>query len=259
MFTQGCVYGRAHTPGSGAGDFSWIAQTKLWQSPATDARGVVELLMAYPGSFVVAGLVAAAPLLALAAAAAGGGDWVWLEYPRHITVIAAVLGMAACFARDRYKAPLVLVGTLGFAFAWELVGEYRGLAKFGRTDLLSSEMDLLIKLSIARAAPWLVGIAYSVLALLCITRSGNARTNRVRAGVWLVVVAVVALALTLNNDTWLTLENLGQRGTFISSVAWPDTKKISLVLDLVALAAGVFAIAYRPRTPDRIPRATLQR
>lgn len=211
-----------------------------------------------PGWFVVAGVIAAAPLFLLAAAAPGGRDWVWLEYPRHITFVAAVLGMAACFARARPAALVVLAGTVVFALAWELLGEYRGLASIGRTDLFASELDLLVKESAGRVAPWLVGGLYSVLALLAITRSPDARKNRQRAGLWLAGAALVALAITLLNQSWLTLENLSGRGVFRSSAAWPDTKKISLSLDLVALAAGLVAFLYTPREQDPIPRATLR-
>ncbi|HEY5921051.1 MAG TPA: hypothetical protein VIV11_05240 [Kofleriaceae bacterium] len=204
--------------------------------------------------FVVAGLIAAVPLLVLAAAAAGGGDWVWLEYPRHITMLAIALGIAVSFAKARPTALVVLAGTVVIALLWEVIGEYRGLAKFGRTDLLRSELDLLVKLSVARAAPWLVGGAYAVLAYLAIGRSGNVHFDRRRAALWLGGIALIALAITLQNTSWLTLENLSQRGTFRSSVAWPDTKKLSLVIDLVTLALAAIAFVYKPRS--NLPKAT---
>jgi len=206
------------------------------------------------GPFVVAALIAVVPLLVLAAAAPGGADWRWLEYPRHVTIIAIGLGIWMCFAKARPTALIALAGTVAITLLWELLGEYRGLAKFGRTDLFGSELNLLVDLSVASAAPWLLGGAYTVLAVLAIGRSRDARANRRRAAVWLIAIAGVAVCITLRNESWLTLENLKGNGTYRSSSSWPDTKQLSLVADLLALAAGIVALVYKPRS--NLPKAT---
>ena len=211
-----------------------------------------------PGLYVLAAVIAVVPLFILAAAAPGGGDWRWLEYPRYMTFFAAAFGIAACFAKSRQIAFLVLAGTVVIALAWEMIGEYVGLSKFGRTDLFSTELKLLVDLSVARAAPWLVGSAYAAIALLSITRVRDARTNRRRAGTWLIAVALVALAITYKNESWLTLENLSEHGTYRSSVAWPDTKKLSLVADLFAIAMGLAFWLYRP-SDNGLPKATVHK
>jgi len=206
--------------------------------------------------YVIAALAAAVPLLVLGAAAPGGGDWRWLEYPRHMTLIAIALGLAVCFAKVRPTALIVLAGTVGITLAWELIAEHRGLAKFGRTDLFRSELNLLIDLAVGRAAPWLVGFAYAAIAYLAIDRSRDAHANRKRAAIWLIAIACIALAITLSNESWLTLENLkGDHGVYRSSVAWPDTKKLSLAADLLALATGLVALVYKPRS--NLPKATV--
>jgi hypothetical protein len=196
--------------------------------------------------FIVAGVLAAVPLLVLAAAAPGGGDWRWLEYPRHITLIAIALGIAVAFAKNRPTALIVLAGTVAITLAWELIGEHRGLAKFGRTDLFRSELGLLVDLSVGRAAPWLVGVAYGALAYLSIARSRDFSRNRKRAAIWLGTIALIALVLTLSNTSWLTLENLEGDGVYRSSVAWPDTKKLSLVADVLVLIAAAIGLFVNP-------------
>jgi hypothetical protein len=205
--------------------------------------------------FVVAAAVAAVPLLVLAAAAPGGNDWRWLELPRHITLLALATGLVIAFRKNRTLPVMVPIVVVALALAWELVGEYLALRKFGRTDLLGQELDLLFSNSVERLAPWLTGTLYGILAYLAIARSRHARTNLVRAGVWLVSVGAVAVALTLANESWLTLENLGQRGTFRSSVAWPDTKKLSLVAAALAITAGLAAVVVGRRRPSPIPPA----
>jgi hypothetical protein len=196
--------------------------------------------------FVIAGVLAALPLLVLAAAAPGGGDWRWLEYPRHITLIAIALGIAVAFAKNRPTALIVLAGTVAITLAWELIGEHRGLAKLNRTDLFRSELGLLVDLSVGRVAPWLVGVAYGALAYLSIARSRDFHRNRKRAAIWLATIAVVAFVITLGNESWLTLENLEGDGVYRSSAAWPDTKKLSLVADVLVLIAAAIGFFVNP-------------
>src|SRR5687767_13680380 len=155
--------------------------------------------------YVVAGLIAAVPLFVLGKAAPGGNDWVMLEYPARMTFFAIAFGIAVCFARKRPTALIVLAGTVTLALAWEMIGEYRGLMRHGRTDLFSSEIDLLVKLSVGRAAPWLLGGLYAVLAYLAIARAKHDRHNRIRAGAWLVVVGALAAMITMSNESWLTI------------------------------------------------------
>jgi hypothetical protein len=220
-------------------------------------RGPVLMQRSSRAPFVVAALIGALPLLVLATAAPGGGDWRWLEYPRHITLIAAVLGLVVCSAKTRATAIVVLAGTVAITLAWELIGEYRGLAKFGRTDLFGKELGLLVDVSVVRAAPWLAGVSYTLIAYLSIARSRDLQANLRRAAVWLIGVGLVALAITLNNESWLTLENLKGDGVYRSSTRWPDTKELSLVADLFAVAAGIGALLYRRRS-TRLPKATLR-
>jgi len=207
-------------------------------------------------AYVVAAVIAAFPLGMLATIAPLGHAWVWNEFPRHITLLACVLGLVAMFRRTPALPVLVPFLTAGIAFAWELFGEYRGLSKFGRSDLLGTELDLLLDFSVIRLAPWLTGGLYGALAVLSVKRSREPRRNWRRAGVWLAAVGAIAAVFTLANDNWLTFENLKGDGTYTSSVPWEGTKILSLVADLLAIAAGAAAIVASyllPRT--KLPRA----
>lgn len=210
------------------------------------------------GIYVTAGVAAALPWLALAGIAALGRQWVWFEFPAHITVIAIALGLAACAARSRSAAAGVVFGTAAIALAWELVAEYRGLSRFGRTDLFGGELGLLFHLSVGRLATWLTGALYGALAWLAIGHRDD-RRDRARAGGWLAIAGVIALALAWTNDTWLTLANLTERGTFVSSVSWPDTKVLACVAAAAACALGVALVASGLRRVSPIPRATVRR
>ncbi|HSR98850.1 MAG TPA: hypothetical protein VLM79_17455 [Kofleriaceae bacterium] len=211
--------------------------------------------------YVLAGVIAAVPLLVLGAAAPGGDSWRWLELPARMTFIAAALGIAACFARSRGTAVLVLLGTAAAAFLWELVHEYLGLKGLGRMDLFRDDLHLIASNTLQLLAPWLVGTLYAALAWLATSPAEDGVRAQVRAALWLAAVGLVAIVLTLQNMSWLTLENLGQRGTFRSSASWPDTKILSLIVALLALVAGA-AMALRawrsvPPRP-RLPTATLR-
>jgi len=223
--------------------------------------------------YVLAGILAAVPLLLLGAAAPGGDSWRWLELPARMTFIAAALGIAACFARSRGAAVLVLLGTAAGGFLWELVHEYLGLKGLGRMDLFRDDLRLIASSTLQLLAPWLVGALYAALAWLAIPPADGAGSStgepaagerlrgQLRAGLWLAGAGVLAIALTVQNMSWLTLENLGQRGTFRSSASWPDTKILSLVVALLALAAGAAAAlrAWRAAPPrPSLPTATLR-
>jgi hypothetical protein len=217
--------------------------------------------------YVIAALVALVPLLVLGAAAPGGDSWRWLEVPAHMTLIAAALGIAACFARARGIALLVLFGSVACAFAWDLIHEYVGLKGLGRMDLLRDDLRLIVSNTAELLAPWLVGAIYGVLAWIAISPADRASVDRVRAdgvraALWLAGVAVIGIALTVSNTSWLTLENLSQKGTFRSSASWPDTKILSLITSTFALIAGAATAlhAWRARR-DRpaLPTATLRR
>ena len=208
--------------------------------------------------YVAAGVAAALPWLVLSGVAARGELWVWFEFPAHITVIALALGLWACTARSRSAAFGVVFGTAAIAVAWELVAEYRGLSRFGRTDLFDGELGLLFHLSVGRLATWLTGALYGALAWLAIGHRGD-RRDRARAGGWLAIAALLALALAWTNDTWSTLANLSERGTFVSSVPWPDTKVLACLAAAAACAIGLALVASGLRRVSPIPRATVRR
>ncbi|MBL0220154.1 MAG: hypothetical protein IPQ07_40580 [Myxococcales bacterium] len=119
---------------------------------------------------------------------------------------------------------------------------------------------MMIELVLGRRAPRRSsGGVYAVLAVLSIRRAREDRVNRVRAGLWLAGIGVLAIVLTLANESWLTLENLDHRGTFRSSVPWPDTKKLSIAFAIGAtLVGGVFALVSRRKPPDPLPRAIVR-
>jgi hypothetical protein len=206
-------------------------------------------------AYVSVGVAAAVPCLVLAAAAPGGHDWVYLEYPRHITMIAIALGIAACFRRSVGWAVFVPILTAGIALAWALVDEYVGLSKLGRTDLFHEELDLLCGDSVARVAPWLMGGLYGVLALAAIRRRGSERRQLVPAGAWLAATGAITALVTFQVKDWLTFENLSQPGTFRSGVPWCDSQVLSLIVSLAACAGGVVLVAIGLRRPETIPRA----
>jgi hypothetical protein len=94
-------------------------------------------------------------------------------------------------------------------------------------------------------------------------RGGVDRTpaDRIPAALWLVGVGGVAIVLTVNNTSWLTLENLSHEGTFRSSVSWPDTKILSLIASACALVVGaVVALQAWRATHNQpaLPTATLR-
>jgi hypothetical protein len=204
--------------------------------------------------YVIAGVLAAAPLLALGAAAPGGGQWRWLEFPPHITVIALVVGVVACFGRSRLAAAKAVVAIVACSFAWTLIGT---LMKSHGVDLVGRYFDLLLVESVGRFATVFVAIAYASLALLAVTSAQATGTNLLRAAIWLACVALAAIGLVTSNESWLTLENIGSSGTYRSSVAWPDTKVIALVAAVIVLAvACVAAVAgVRLRARPIVPRA----
>jgi hypothetical protein len=246
-------------------------------SPAADpAPGAPSAARPAPGArapYVLAGVIAAVPLLVLGATAPGGDSWRWLELPARMTLIAAALGIASCFARSRGMAVFVLLGTAAIGFFWELVHEYLGLKGLGRMDLFRDDLRLIASNTLELVAPWLVGALYAALVWLAIPPTDRATSAgieavtadrlraQLRAALWLACVGVIAVALTVTNMSWLTLENLGQRGTFRSSASWPDTKILSLIVALLALAAGAAAAlrAWRLQQPRSVlPRATLR-
>jgi hypothetical protein len=197
--------------------------------------------------YVAAALIALVPLIVLSAAAPGGNDWRFLELPRNSTLIAAVLCIAIT-AQGRLGATAfaVPVITLAGTIAWDLVVQ-RGYSAEG-----------IIEEDLTRLSPWLVGSLYGLLAFLAVRRSATPILNRRRAGAWLLLVAAIAVGFTLANRSWLTLQNLSERGTFRSSVPWPDTKKLAIV---TAAITAVFGLAFvaRSRRGSTLPRAVVRR
>lgn len=198
--------------------------------------------------YIIVGVIAAAPLLFLSAAAPGGGSWRWLEYPRSVTVIAFALGMFACSRKGRTSALLAPIGTVVLATIWAVA-----MAR-------SASRGLVFISSMKQLAPWLVGSLYGALALLSIARAAAPRSNRLRAGLWLCATGVIAIVLTMQNESWLTLENFDSSNTtYRSTGGWPDTKQISMAVACCASALGAAIAAYALRKPaSLLPRAIVR-
>lgn len=197
--------------------------------------------------YIVIGLIAFVPLMFLSAAAPGGGDWRLLEYPRHVTVFALVLGVMASTRTRLDRAALVPLGTVALSCLFSVATERGAYA------------ELVFEASIKSLAPWLVGGLYAVLAALAIKRAREPRTNRLRAGLWLAGVGTIAIVITMKNESWLTLENLSQPGTFRDSSPWPDTKQITIVLAGCATALGTaLALHSLRKPPSTLPRAIVR-
>jgi len=197
--------------------------------------------------FWLAAIAAAPALLMLAAAAPGGSSWRWLEIPVRVAPIALLLGLWGSRAQSLDRALVPLVGTPAIHTAWSFVAEWFKLAKLERTELFGSELGLLLDHSLAALAPWLIGALYAALAALAIRARGR---DSIAPALWLASVGGVAIALTLLNPSWLTLDNLSRSGTYRSSAAWPDTKLLSLVVAAATLLFGAGA-AIRARSIRR--------
>ena len=187
--------------------------------------------------YVVVAILGALPLLVLSAAAPSSD--VWLEYPRHPTIVATVTGvLVAVFATRPSRALAVPFATVIVACVWNVLST-RGSA------------EAVVEGTLQQLAPYVVGGLYALLALFAIKRSATARLNRRRAGAWLFVVGTLAAIVTLANDSWLTLKNLTAKGTFRSSSSWPDTKVLSIV---IAVAAALLGLAIILRAVTQKPR-----
>jgi hypothetical protein len=183
--------------------------------------------------YIVVAILGAIPLLVLSAAAPGND--VWLEYPRQPTIVATVTGvLVAVFATQASRALVVPFATIVIACIWNVLST-------------RNSAELVVEDTLLQLAPYLVGGLYAVLALMAIKRSATARLNRRRAGAWLLLVGALALAVTLANESWLTLRNLSESGTYRSSSSWPDTQLLSLVTSGLAALAGL-AILLRAVT-----------
>jgi hypothetical protein len=193
--------------------------------------------------YVLAAVVAAFPLLVLAAAAPGGSDWQWLEFPKHITLFSIFVGVLAMFHAERMIALVIPLLVAVAALLIEVAGGTRG--------------DYLTLVVLERLATWLISGLYAVLVWLAVDRADSVRANVWRAGAWLVVVGALAAVLTMANESWLTFENIGARGTFRSSVAWPDSKILSLVAAVITVALGAAAISWGLRS--NLPTARVHR
>ena len=206
-------------------------------------------------AYVTVAIAAALPCIALAGTAPLGDAWVYFEFPRHITLLAIILGILACFRRSLGWAVFVPFATAAISLTWGYCDEFRALQKLGMPQLLATEQAIIWDESVVRVAPWLIGGLYGVLAALAIRRGGSERRQIVPAGAWLAVVGAIAAAITVHIDNWLTLENLSQPGTFTAGGMWCDSRVLSLVLDLAAVAAGIALVAIGLRRPSPIPQA----
>jgi hypothetical protein len=207
--------------------------------------------------FFCAAVVALVTLLMIAPVATHGGTWRYLEYPRYISILALVITTVAMFRRGSALAIATPFLVAGIAFGWELVDEWRGLAKFGKTDLIWTELDVLATYTIKRVAPWLVGGLGGALAYLSVTRSRITKQNFIRAGAWLVVLAGVCLAITLANDGWTYHDSDGLTHDYSP---WPPPQKRALVTVIITGVIGLAAIGFgfkRDKSP--LPEARVVR
>lgn len=190
--------------------------------PRTPPPGVI--------AYAVVALLGAIPLLLLSAAAPGGETYRYLEVPRHPTIVAVIAGVVvATVAVHASRAALVPLATAVLACVWNVIAT-RGSA------------ELVVEDTLVQLAPWLVGALYGLLALMAIRRSATPYLNRRRAGAWLVLVGVLAIVLTLANESWLVLKNLTEAGTYRSSSSWPDTKILSMVAAVVTAVIGLAVV-----------------
>lgn len=207
--------------------------------------------------YLVAGAVGLAVLLALAAIEPLGHAWVWFEFPRRMTLMAFVIGMAGVASgRVKWGAALLPVGIGILSYMLELRHAHKVVAELGWSAIPESDKQLMFKESFEVLAPWFLGGCYAVLVALSGWRRKD-RRDRWRAGLWLVAVAAIGAAFVLANDNWLTLANLSKPGTYTSSVPWPDSKLVAIVVCALAGAAGaVLMVSGRvPKPDDPIPRA----
>ncbi len=200
--------------------------------------------------FVVAVFLAAPALLLLGAAAPGGDWWRLLEFPARITAVALVLALWAGRGRSATAAAaVVVVGTPVIYFLWDVIREWlaiRELEHSGsslfRGQSFHMEWDITVRTTFVTAAPWLVGAAGAWVAAMTVARkrgAGDAAdVNRGRAALWATVMGAAVAVMCLVNRSWATLENLTERGTYRSSVAWPDTKVIALAVAVATVCAG---------------------
>jgi len=194
------------------------------------------------GVYVIAALIAASPLLVLGYAAPGGESWRWLEYPRYLTIVALVLGLIVVHRRNAQLALMVPLATVAVA----VIAELRDGGRDPAGDIASV---------LQTVAPWLVGSLYGVLAFLGIRRPRSARAPSRSAGAWLLVVGAIALAITFANESWLIFAS-SEHHVRRSSSPWPDTQVFSVVVAMIAIAAGLLlaiggaALAARAKSGD---------
>jgi hypothetical protein len=189
-------------------------------------------------------LVVALPVwLMLACAAPGGGTWRWLEAPALPTLFAAALAIWSCFGHS-FVWPLV--GTPLATLLWRTIAEALALSRLNAMEHLGDDFEIISNQTLGSLGPWLSGIVFASLVWLASTRRRGLADARDRnlhqAARWLLAVAVLACALAFANPSWLTLENLNDNGTYRSSVAWPDTKVITLLFALATAAISVAMI-----------------
>jgi hypothetical protein len=208
-------------------------------------------------AYVVAGALAMPALWALSAAAPGGGQWRWLEYPVGATCLAFVAFLVASRRRAMAAVVAVPIATALLFGAWNLVATWHERSKLGVTS--GPRAAYYYRGAFEMLAPWLIGAAYGVLAALTIrgrAAGRAARDRRLVAAAWLLCMSGLVAILCSRNESWLTFENIGNKGTFRSSAPWPDTKIFCMVL---AGATMIIAVAWAVYAAVRAKRRTRSR
>jgi hypothetical protein len=211
------------------------------------------------GPFVVAGLASLPALGALGAAAPGGVAWRWLEFPIGVTAIAAVLGAWAMGRKSMGAAGIVVLGTPVLRAIWAGVSDYLAFRSvkeqhlIPETEAYRTDMGLLLGDGFQCLAPWALGAAFGLLASLSITRRLEQPAdghNQMRAGGWLLGVAVAIELIAFVEPSWIELQTLFGRATVRGTGGWPDTKVLTAALAACAAAVAVGLLYGAKRKVD---------
>ena len=193
-----------------------------------------------PANFVLVGVIALVPLLAISTAAPGGEAWRWLEFPRPISVLGLGVAVLLCARGSR-------------AVGWVVLAPVAGALVHEWVEVSGADVAVTIAAALLRAATWLVAAAFALLVRLCATSRRPARA----AGLWLAALGALCIAVTLGNESWMTLSSFTSDQRIRHSGGWPDTRTIAIVTSAFTVVLG--AMIARRRSPLPLPRATLRR